>query len=106
MLILSSGRFRVYGINLLLGLLSEDLLSGPAFFSLKWAVSSPGSTGLPARTTCGSVCTAAGTGWDPAAAASALALPDPFPLTSRLEPDILLRAKQDFLKTDSDSDLQ
>lgn len=28
------------------------------------------------------------------------------PLTSRLEPDILLRAKQDFLKTDSDSDLQ
>lgn len=41
-----------------------------------------------------------------AAAANALALRDPFPLTSRLEPDILLRAKQDFLKTDSDSDLQ
>lgn len=28
------------------------------------------------------------------------------PLTSRLEPDILLRAKQDFLKTDSDLDFQ
>lgn len=30
----------------------------------------------------------------------------PSPLASRLEPDILLRAKQDFLKTDSDSDFQ
>ena len=30
----------------------------------------------------------------------------PSPLTSRLEPDILLRAKQDFLMTDSDSDFQ
>lgn len=98
MLIPSSRRFRVCGINLLVGLLS--------CLCLKWAASSPGSTALPVRTTCGGVCTAAGTGWDSAAAATGLALPDPFPLTSRLEPDILLRAKQDFLKTDSDSDLQ
>ena len=44
--------------------------------------------------------------WDLKAAAIACALPDLALPTFRLEPDILLRAKQDFLKTDSDSDLQ
>lgn len=60
----------------------------------------------PVRTASHTTRTAPSVGRGPEQGLSLVVCLTSCPLTSRLEPDILLRAKQDFLKTDSDSDLQ
>lgn len=82
--------------------------SGCACSSPAWGKGSRRSAGFhgPVRTASHTTRTAPSMGQGPEQGLSLVVCLTSCPLTSRLEPDILLRAKQDFLKTDSDSDLQ